>query len=55
VIKADLAIGSEYTTESKTIEGKTTYTLVATPANAYQKTVQQLNHKKLRQTLVIKK
>lgn len=56
VIKADLAIGSEYTTESKTIEGKTTtedkedrvitrkttYTLVATPANAYQKTVQQL-------------
>ncbi len=49
-------IGSEYTTESKTIEGKTTtedkedrvitrkttYTLVATPANAYQKTVQQL-------------
>ena len=48
VIKADLAIGSEYTTEAKTIEGKTTteekedrvitrkttYTLVATPANA---------------------
>ena len=48
VIKADLAIGSEYTTEAKTIEGKTTteeqedrvitrtttYTLVATPENA---------------------
>ena len=48
VIQADLAIGSEYTTEAKTIEGKTTtedkedrvitrtttYTLVATPANA---------------------
>lgn len=48
VVKADLAIGSEYTTEAKTIEGKTTtedkedrvitrkttYTLVATPANA---------------------
>ena len=48
VIQADLAIGSEYTTEAKTIEGKTTtedkedrvitrkttYTLVATPENA---------------------
>ncbi|CKA82475.1 putative sortase-sorted surface anchored protein (pseudogene) [Streptococcus pseudopneumoniae] len=48
VVKADLAIGSQYTTEAKTIEGKTTtedkedrvitrkttYTLVATPANA---------------------
>ena len=48
VVKADLAIGSEYTTEAKTIEGKTTteeqedrvitrkttYTLVATPENA---------------------
>ena len=48
IIKADLAIGSEYTTEAKTIEGKTTtedkedrvitrkttYTLVATPENA---------------------
>lgn len=48
VVKADLAIGSQYTTEAKTIEGKTTtedkedrvitrkttYTLVAIPANA---------------------
>ena len=48
VVKADLAIGSEYTTEAKTIEGKTTteeqedrvitrkttYSLVATPENA---------------------
>ena len=48
IIQADLAIGSEYTTEAKTIEGKTTteekedrvitrkttYTLVATPENA---------------------
>ncbi len=48
VVQADLAIGSEYTTEAKVIEGKTTtedkedrvitrkttYTLVATPENA---------------------